>query len=768
MKTLTLDLATIDEIISERTLQSIEFPDGNVLADLLCGNAERAVLPNSIKQINNDAGTFWHHIKSNEKPRYLVIDSQQSGIFDQLPPAEILYVFQKLLRFCKKLWTGLSLTYSERVITGSSKAILFPFQFRPDPYRVVIEREPMAERLEKRGRAGTFLLVYKAGFDKGAPSEEPSFANFKRVYEGLPRVIDAVRSERDTRPAENLADIDQLQVARLTGLGNGTATSMFRSYDDWLPLLTDSQRRFVTAPIVGSFRIEGPAGTGKTLSLILKALFNLNQAAGEQRDFHAAFLTHSAATRDTIRETVQVMDQRGFGEQSPSSSGQSLSILTLSDLCSQQLRQSIAETEFLDRDAMESKGLQLLHINEAIDQATLKIDSYAKIMSSKFLSFVKNEDRWTFSELMQHEISVIIKGRASEHFDTYKSIPSLKYGLPVENDGDKSFVYGVFKNYQDRLRATGQFDTDDVVITTIGQLDTPIWRRRRSRQGYHAIFVDETHLFNINELHVFHHFTRSEGPYPIVYSIDRSQAVGDRGWTNEQIAESVIPGDQQSDGNSAIKTVFRSSPEIVNLAFSVVSSAATLFENFDNPLDMASSGFTADEEALSRRPTYLEYGSEQDMIAGAFSIAESFVSDMGCRRSDLLIVCLDDALLDQLRKYTEEKNKPISILTRRGDLQAVEQARKSGHFVLGHSDYVGGLEFFGVVIVGVDEGRVPYKSPNDSESSKRYLSYISHNRLYVAITRAKYRVAVLGEQSRGPSKLIEPAIYAGVLEREPN
>ena len=53
------------------------------------------------------------------------------------------------------------------------------------------------------------------------------------------------------------------------------------------------------------------------------------------------------------------------------------------------------------------------------------------------------------------------------------------------------------------LQRTGRFDMDDVVLTTVSRLDTPIWKRRRVREGYDAIFIDETDLFNMNELSVF-------------------------------------------------------------------------------------------------------------------------------------------------------------------------------------------------------------------------------------------------------------------------
>jgi hypothetical protein len=106
----------------------------------------------------------------------------------------------------------------------------------------------------------------------------------------------------------------------------------------------------------------------------------------------------------------------------------------------------------------------------------------------------------------------------------------------------------------------------------------------------------------------------------------------------------------------------------------------------------------------------------------------------------------------------------LLILTKRGDATAVQAARESAQWVIGHADFVGGLEFQAVIVVGVDGGRVPPNAGNDNFSSKSFLSYVSHNRLYVAISRARYRVELLGERARGASRLIAPAIEAGLAK----
>jgi len=48
------------------------------------------------------------------------------------------------------------------------------------------------------------------------------------------------------------------------------------------------------------------------------------------------------------------------------------------------------------------------------------------------------------------------------------------------------------------------------------------------------------------------------------------------------------------------KTIFRSSLEIINLAFSVLTSGTGMFVNFENPLDRISTSFVDFEEKIDR------------------------------------------------------------------------------------------------------------------------------------------------------------------------
>lgn len=151
------------------------------------------------------------------------------------------------------------------------------------------------------------------------------------------------------------------------------------------------------------------------------------------------------------------------------------------------------------------------------------------------------------------------------------------------------------------------------------------------------------------------------------------------------------------------------------------------------------------------------------MVEEAFQQAEKLSKYTESRKSEVLITTLSDNLLDKLRCYAEKTNKTVTFLERRGDFLQIKKAEKSGHFVLGHADFVGGLEFNAVVIVGVDKGRVPHEGETPDSNSRSYASYAAHNRLYVAASRAKYALYLLGGRARGPSDLLRGAAVNGLI-----
>jgi hypothetical protein len=763
MNFLAIDHSAATEISASRILQSVEFEAGAALAAFLQNPVLDVALGPRLAVVKHDGGAFVLGQKPNQN-HFLVVDLEDSGLFQRnYGPELCLLDAQKLLRFAIKHWENLRFSPSERIIPNSTKAVIFPHPISQQTnFRISIELHPDAKRQSKRAPEDRSILVYRSGFDEGGgPQEESPVRSFRLFLEARKTIVASLA-------AAAVAIVPTITSLNITTLDSPPAHTIdpYQGYQQWLDLLTKKQKAFVLGDLSAPHRIEGPAGTGKTLCLVLKAISGLRAADDAGREHKALFITHSEATRRTVNELIQTNDPSAYLEGSSRLKLQTLKLSTLQQLCGELLQRDLSDSEFLDRDAMESKQLQVLHVADAL-HTTLQDDysTYKKFLSPAFDKFLLATGEELLAEMFQHEISVVIKGRAEEKLENYRKVPPLKYGLPTMADGDRNFVWQVFRRYQKQLQAAAQFDTDDIVLTTIGQLDTPIWRRRRIKEGYDAIYIDETHLFNVNELSMFHHLPRSLTAFPIAYSVDRAQAVGDRGWSDESVDEVLSPVVAEGAGHkrTEVQKIFRCSPEIVDLAFSVTSSGATLFTNFNDPLRLASSVFTSDEDRKSAHPCLLTCGDDDEMISEAFQRADSMAEALDSSRCDVAMIMFSDELLAKASSFAKGHNKPVEVLKQRGDIELIRRAQQTRRFVVSTPDFVGGLEFSGVLLVGVDDGRVPPSRTTESIESSNFLSYAAHNRLYVAITRAKYQIVIPVAKERGPSSLLLSAIQSNLL-----
>lgn len=761
MRYLAFQREAVDEIVSDRLLQSTDFEAGKLLAGFVSGGStDISGIASRLKVTVGASGAGRVITKAGGQSRaFIVFDLEQSQLLgSQQSESEAVQCLQRVLRFAIKHWDQRVMNPSENVFPSYAKAVIFPFPIsQKTGFRISIDLNPYAERLEKRGQSERFLLVYKAGKDDSqGPSETPSFTVFRKFLDDI-RTI-----KSDAAAPSEQADISSFQNVSV-GSPPGRL-DIHQGYEAWMRVLTEDQRQFVEARMDSPMRIEGPAGTGKTLCLALKSIHDLREKRASGEEHKCLFVTHSEASRRSILTVLESMDGDTFIN--PETSPQELKVVTLQGLCAEILRQDISQTELLDPDAYDAKQLQLMYVEEALKEANTELSTYKRFLSEPFAAFLEGDDQWSVIQMLQHEIGVVIKGRSSEQFENYKNVPPLKNGIPISSEGDKAFVWKIYESYRSQLIASAQFDTDDVMLSALGQLSTPIWRRRRVREGYDSIFIDETHLFNMNELSVFHNLTKSAEQFRIGFAVDRSQAIGDRGWADDVDLATLVPDTDQREAAPKVRvsSVFRCSPEIVNLAFSVTSSGASLFTNFEDPLSIANSSLSFEEERMCRPPTYGDYTDDAAVIKGAFDEAEAMVKDMGSSRGDVAIIAFSDELFAGLLRKAEADNKPVEPLKERGNSEVVKRARQSGRFVLSMPDYVGGLEFNGAILVGVDDGRVP-PSGSMSQESKAFLNFTAHNKLYVAITRARYQVRIIGVRPRGPSPILNTAFATKTLER---
>lgn len=734
------------KIVSERMLQSADYDKGQILARLL-KDGKISDFSLDIKALSINSGIYILSKNPNKK-NLLIFDTTTFNGF-QRSSSEVVTILQKSCRLAIKLWDKIGHSPCEKIINGTSLIALLPLSFTTGKsYKVILDKSPDKERQEKRNESS--FLIFQDGYDTA--ENEPKLANFRKAKEGFldidPHTL-FKSSENQSDPSSSYLSVSEIHEA-------GNLNNPHMGLDYWTKNLTESQKKFVFSESFGPDILKGAAGTGKTLSLILRSVVQLKNAKKTDNQLRAIFITHSIATKNNIENLIA---SNGGDEFINSGKLQSIEVTTLQEWCINNLGNRISATEYLDSDALESKQLQLLYINEALEDFFIK--DYAgslNFISPKLKKFFGSNDPWGISILLQEEISTYIKGRAGDDLKTYMSLPRTKNIIPIENDDDFKTIFSIYNKYQEKLIALNLFDSDDITLSALKETSTPIWKRRRITAGFDIMYIDETHLFNINELSLFHNLLKPNSNH-IVFTMDRSQATGDTTITKEGVAKELDANLANEHGLSA---VFRSSEHIINLASCVLASGATLFQELENPLAESMTGHTSLIEDKCCVPYIITKQNASEVYRASFSFVDHIAQELDISKSDVLIVPCTDQVFKELKNFAESNDKEYISIERRGDNLAVEAAATNNLYVIGGMDYIGGLEFSVVVIVGADSDKFPEQSTYTGESL-HFINYSSFNKLYVAITRAKYQIAFIAEKTQKISPLLETAVTEGLL-----
>lgn len=734
------------EFASGRSFQSAEFSQSEQLCDILMRNNVKWEHPKIfVKEIDKRGIIFY--TKSFDKKKGLLYDLTTFNGFNQQNPESVITIFQKTIKYAIHYFDGQPLAPCEYNLSPET-AIVYPYPFTAthNVEKVLLDKNSTKQNRKEQN----FLVAYYFGNDTG---------NF--VQTNLNKAVSDLSGISVISEQKENAEVDSLVVSTIEKPNLSINSPM--QYGEWDDYLTKTQKAFISRPIKGAERLEGPAGSGKTLSLILRCIYLLEKAKKEGFPYKIIFITHSIATKERIKDLFNAIYPSFEKHLESIDSHPSISILitTLQEWSKDNLGANIIyDTELIDKDAGISKGYQLMMIEEAYSQIKDSTwNGYEIICSKEFVNFINNTQLNDILDLLQYEISVVIKGRADGNIEKYKQIERPILGLPLQSNEDRMFISQVFEKYQISLERSGLFDTDDITLSALGQLDTPIWKRRSIKEGYDACFIDEAHLFNYNELSVFHYLNKPQVKNHIVYVLDKSQNTGEVGFTENELS-SLEDGTTQK---TKLNTIFRSSPDIVNLAFNVLSSNVTLFTHFENPLDYCSSSFTSEDDKKCKKPSYTLSCTDSNMIEQAIVDVDKYCREHKLKKSDILIASTDMVLLNKILKYLRNGNKPHVELKSRNDYNTVKLAVNDNKYIVGFVDYVGGLEFDAVFIIGVDKGRVPPEN-NDKGNHYQFTNFAWHNRMYVAISRAKYYVALYGNVQNGYSSVLETAKTNGIID----
>ena len=760
MKYICFNRPAVENIILHRDIFSTEFQQGQELIRSLRASELPKVSTSNIYFSKEPNGLFFVGEQGAGDANILVIDLEQSKLLGgRLSDQEILQILQKTLRFAVRYWNGLGFPDSERILTESQKAVLFPFPFSVSrlsaPFKILIEREADNKRLKERGFAKT-LLLYKANYE-AAPSypEQVTLGSLRAAVEswrGVHAQSVAFFASKKQASSETVTPIN------IVDLGQFRPENAYRQdCDQWLQRLSLPQMKVINSDIATPTRIQGAAGTGKTLTLMLKAIVEMRKAKAQSMPLKSVFITHSSATRDAIKNELTIIDNDVFNYRE-----QSLDVKTLYEIFLDILHSDVSLDEIVEREAEDAKLMQEMYIEQCCnDHLDILLKTFPTI-SSGLRSFFYNTDRYVLIKILSHEFSVQIKGKAAGYFDSYKRIPSLSTGIPALTEIDKHLIYRLFSEYQSIFDKTRQFDADDIAISVFSKLNTPIWRRRRIVEGYDYILMDETHLFNLNELQTIHFLSKHTESIPLIFSIDSAQAIGELAWDEDEITNEI--GGKRSIADHKMQTVFRSTSEIVKLSASILMSGSQIFSNIIAKYNELSFVESSDDirSGEDRTPRYVLCDSDQTIVERSIKISDEYLK-RGIKRSDICLICYSDEMLVLLRFYLAEQQIPFIEILKRGDINTRRKASSENKYIIARPEYVGGLEFESVALLGVDKGRVPGIG---NDVSELYFIYLAINKLYVSVSRARKHVTIWGDINRGISPCLEYAVNNKFLKIE--
>lgn len=762
MKYLLFDQYAISTYISDYSLQSIEFAQGKRFIKHICGEISSEIFCNTVVEYNKNGILFVGNKRNpsglnNDEFKLFCIDLTTCNILSESSnPADLLTIIQKSFRLVLKIWNRQPFSSAERY--HESKSILFPFP-RPDHRRIVIERSNSILRLDKRGIKHP-LLAYKYNAEDPAQVDDVVDPNIlRKSCEAYLEQYNALRKKL-TALVANSSNVHSAPLMRVQAEKHAKRDDfIFWSFEQQYDSLTDSQKAVVDYGNIHSpLRIEGAAGTGKTISMIMRAYNLLYSHQQKELPFRVVFFAHSESTSARNKELFSNYPQSNAFL--CNNAAQSILFTTLLEFCSNFA--DIPESSLIHHDAFESKNYQLSLIANIVEKAISSntIKTYRPLLSQNIrdlFDFNKTAPN-TLYHMLQHEFSVQIKGRTNGTIDSYYELSPIPNGIQYENKRDQELLYSLFMAYQSELQTYGAFDVDDVTMEALSRLDAPIWRRRRTNEGYDYIFVDEMHLFNINEQSIFHFLTKSltQKSIPICFALDYCQAVGDRGNIHQDYIESAFGTVVEE---KKLHTVFRCSPAISDFCESVAAAGTLMFGNdFSNPYGKSQNGFTVDEETKSFMPELHMYPNDDEMIAHLEKHISDIMRILQCKPCDIVVISFENDYL------TNEGVDHVSAFCKREFCRLdLDNTKRKDKVCLASPYAINGLEFQAVILLGADEGRVP-QTTGTSDISKHFIRYSAYNLLYLSASRAKYLLRILGSKLNGVSTCLDYSLQSNYLK----
>ncbi|MFF3877488.1 DEAD/DEAH box helicase [Streptomyces sp. NPDC001978] len=534
------------------------------------------------------------------------------------------------------------------------------------------------------------------------------------------------------------------------------------TYEQWLEAISKEQRAFIEAETDKSIRLRGPAGSGKTLALTLKAIREVLNAREAGRDIRVLVVTHSWALAAQISDSI---DSMGLGLLREIDV---LPLLEIAKMISPQYVQDVSSGfSLIGEDSLSGKQAQLDEIQEVLDDfitgdwITYK-GGVSEGLRTRFDSADDDERRALAWDLLIEFGSVIgaaaiFPGAGSEL--RYFQLPRASWMLPLNAREDLRVVFELYTRYWGSLDERSLTTSDQVLADFLIHLSTNTWNRARRVQGYDLVFVDEFHLFSPLERQVLHYLTRDTSIYPRVFmAVDPRQSPSEAFIglaADETRSSNGVPADDNLGvvANFELTTIHRFTPQILELIKHVHHEFPTLDLGQEWDVDFtrvesaqAGGSFPRLISAASRS------GEEDDIVRAVQALYPS---------GRLALAVVDFRQWQRFSRLASRIGQSgkfhVSTVSGRSDIEGLGYRRRG--LVVGTAEHLAGLQFDSVLVAGIPDMNASAPTANERI---RYLSL-----LYLALSRAQGEVRVfVNEDDGGAPEVLLRAVTNDLMESD--
>lgn len=696
---------------------------------------------------------------ATEQSKLLIIDIRPaSGFFRIVEPAYRLEAFLRLVRAARIAQEPgrQSIPYGWSPYHAGSRQSFYA--------RHGVVRRPARIEIDTNPRGTSHIYAFALSTDVRKLSDvQVDYGAFdaaiRQFDDALLAALDQAEAAMQTQSAGTRTNF------ALSTLSDQDKISQGRSTEEWLKLLTNEQRAFVECPLDRSVRLVGAAGTGKSLSLILKCLVEFEKRGARESGFRVLFLTFSQSTVDSALNAFAIMDRRGVLSRWERSR---LEVCTLQTLAYKSLRLEELGLDPLTTDGLEGREWQRLLIGDQIERFKASVWPTVRNRCSdhfrRWMEFDRGTlERTRFIDALMNEFACVLEAsgvrQAAEARERYLKESRKQWMMELPSEEDRSSVLEIYDMFRDELRASRHIGPDQLTADFLVELGTNRWDRMREREGYDVVFVDELHLFNRQERMIPHLLMRDPKATPIlVMAYDMKQSVRDSFNTFSS---------QRSTDRSVGRTMGLGATERfdLNKSFRYTPQIAELLEWIDLALPAVGIAEELGDEWTSLRVSSTKESGARPLVCLARDTSQiySTVFPRAQRRSrhlkrgnQVAVLCLSEAQFERYVSAGMYKESFIAI-TERGEATSVQRAGK--RFVLSMPEFVAGLQFDTVYLIEANEREVG-KDPREIGAYRQFVSQV-----YLGISRAESIVEIYASRERGGvSRCFHHAVEQGVVD----